>query len=173
MDSLQATKFRRVLDASLRSSDPLIATTHSLPSDIIYSYPSVSSLATALRMWLQVPLSDSNTTEKIQTLFSKYAYHQPPPSFETSEDVVLITDTTGNLGANMLHIMSENPGVGHITCMGRPLYDKDTNPSKDDLSARQQRALATSGIAFSSRALSKIDILPWLQTDEFKNYVME
>jgi hypothetical protein len=154
--------FRRVHDASIRNSDHPIATTHSLPSDINYSYPSVSSLATAFRMWLQVSISDSSATKKMQTLLSKYAYRQAPPPLETSGDVIFITDTTNTLGANILHIMSEDPGARHITCMGRPQSDKDTNPSKDDLSARQQRALETRGIALSSRALPTVDLLLWL-----------
>jgi len=162
MNSLQATKFRRVLEASLRGSDHPTATTHKLPLDIIYSYPSISRLDTALRMWLEGSLSDPSTADKMQTLVSKYAYCEPPPSLESTGDFVLITGTTGNLGANMLHVMSESPRVRHIICMIRPLSDKDNSPSMDDLSARQQRALEIRGIALSSRALSKIDFLPWL-----------
>jgi len=71
MDSLPAIIFRRVLDASLRNSDHPTATTHSLSFDIICSYPSVFSLATALGMWLQGSLSDLSTTEEMQNLFSR------------------------------------------------------------------------------------------------------
>jgi len=60
----------------------------------------------------------------------------------------------------MLHIVSENPGVRRFFCMIRPLSDKDTNPSKDDFSALQQRTLGTHGTELALRALSRTDVLP-------------
>ena len=166
MDSLRATKFRRVLGASLRTSDHPTASTSDLPLDIIYSHPSVSSLTSALQMWLQGSLSESSTEEKMQGLVGKYAYYQQPPSLELKGNVVLITGTTGNLGANMLHIMSEDPRVRRVICLIRPPSDRDIAASKEDLSARQQEALEARRISLSSKASSKIEYLPWLPDRE-------
>lgn len=162
MDSLRATKFRRVLGASLRKTRHTVATAHDLPTDIIYSHPSVSSLDTALQSWLQGSFSTSSTEEKMQTLVSKYTYLQTPPSLYITGDVVLITGTTGNLGANMLHVMSEILQVRQVICMIRPPSEEDINTSKEDLSRRQQKALESRGITLTPQGYSKIDFLPWL-----------
>ena len=166
MDSLRATKFRRVLGASLRTSDHPMTTTKDLPLDIIYSHPSVSSLTEALQKWLRGSLSESSTAEKMQELVRKYAYHQQPPSLEVMGNVVLITGTTGNLGANMLHIMSEDPHVRRVICLIRAPSDRNGDPSKGDLSVRQQKALEARGITLSSKGSLKIDFLPWLPDRE-------
>ncbi|KAL8823834.1 MAG: hypothetical protein Q9191_005512 [Dirinaria sp. TL-2023a] len=166
MDSLRATKLRRVLGASLRTSKHTTVSKRDLPLDIIYSHPSVCSLATALQMWLQGSLSESSTAEKMQSLVSKYAYYyQHAPSLELKGDVVLITGTTGNLGANILHTLCEEPRVCRVICLIRPASG-DVNASENILSARQQKAFEARGITLSLEASSKIDFLPWLPDRE-------
>ena len=49
MDSLKATKLRRMLNTSLRKSGHPIFSCRELPSDFIYAHPSISRLSRALK----------------------------------------------------------------------------------------------------------------------------
>ena len=161
MDSLHATRFRRILGASLRGSGHAAFETHELPLDIIYSHPSVSSLAEALKHLQHGSILDSSPAEKMMALLDRYKYHQRTAAFQSKGNVIVITGSTGNLGANLLHTTSGDPRVHRIICLIRPASDRAGN-SSGDLAARQRRALEDRGIILSKDAWSNISFLPWL-----------
>lgn len=176
MDSLHATRFRRILDASLRSTGHAAFKMHELPLDIIYSHPSVSSLAEALDILQRGSTLDSSPAEKMKVLLDKYRYHQKTPALQSKGNVIVITGSTGNLGANILHTTSGDPRVHQIICLVRPDSNR-AGYSSEALAARQRRALEDRGIVLSKDAWSKMSFLPWcpgmdhlgMTKDEFRN----
>lgn len=160
MDSLHATRFRRILGASLRSSGHTAFKVHELPLDIIYSHPSVSSLAGALKTLQHGSTLDSIPVEKMMVLLDRYKYHQKTPALQSKGSVIVITGSTGNLGANILHTTSGDSRVHRIICLVRPDSNR-AGTSSEVLAARQRRALEDRGIFLSKDAWSKISFLPW------------
>ena len=162
MDSLQATRFRRTLRASLRLSDNVISATSDLPLDIIYSHPSISSLAEAVNKWLRGTVLGSIRTERMTDLVNKFAYKSDTKICEGKTNVILITGSTGNLGANLLHILSEDYRFDQIICLIRSSLKLTTKPSQEELVIRQRKAFEDRGIIVSASAWSKVEFLPWL-----------
>ena len=161
MDSLRATRFRRILSASLRQSGHAAFTTHELPLDIIYSHPSILSLVEALNHLQNGSNLESSSAEKMQDLLDKYAFRQKVLAPQSTGSSIVITGSTGNLGANILHTASADPCVQRIVCLIRPASDRAAS-SPEDLAARQRKALKDRGIFLSKDAWSKISFLPWM-----------
>ena len=165
MDSLRATRFRRILSASLRHSGHTAFTMHELPLDIIYSHPSISSLVEALTRLQSGSKLDSSPAEKMLNLVNKYTFRQKIPASQTNGSFIVVTGSTGNLGANLLHTISANPCVERVVCLIRPTSDRAAR-SSEDLAARQRKALNDRGISLSKDAWSKISFLPWIPGTE-------
>lgn len=161
MDSLHATRFRRILGASLRNTGRAAFKMHELPLDIIYSHSSVSSLAEALNILQRGSTLDSVPAEKMRALLDRYKYNPKTPALQSNGSVIVITGSTGNLGANILHTTSGDPRVHRIICLVRPDSNR-AGTSSEVLAARQRRALDDRGIFLSKDAWSKISFLPWL-----------
>ena len=162
MDSLQATKFRRALCASLRNSGPAAPANIELPRDIVYSHPSVSTLTTAITKCLDGSVSKIDATEHMAHLVDKYAYHGGRLVPTNKQNVVLLTGTTGNLGANLLYLLSCNPQVHQIVCMIRQSPWQNPLLTPADLIDRQQKALESRGMVLAADAWLKIELLPWI-----------
>ena len=162
MDSLQMTKFRRFLCASLRKSGPAVPAESSLPRDIIYFHPSVSALSAALTEWLNGSIFETDPTAKMAHLVDKYAYRSESTIPDCKNAVVLLTGTTGNLGANLLYLLSCNPRVLSVVCMIRSVFGQEEVSSKEVLVNRQRRALESRGIVISTDGWLKIQLLPWV-----------
>ena len=96
MNSLQATRFRRILQAALRKSGYEDSKANNLPLDIIYSHPAISALASALNHWIRGSSLVSDSVEEMKDMVRKYAYRHKTPSLE-SANKILITGSTGNL----------------------------------------------------------------------------
>ena len=161
MDSLCATRFRRILSASLCHSGHAPFTMHELPLDIIYSHPSILSLAKALKNLQHGSSLESSSAEKMQVLLDKYAFRQKLPAPQSIASFIVITGSTGNLGANILHTTSADPCVQGIICLIRPASDGAAS-SPEDVAARQRKALKDRGNFLSNEAWSKISCLPWM-----------
>ena len=165
MDSLRATRFRRILGASLRHLGHAAFTMRELPLDIIYSHPSISSLVEALNRLKHGSNLDSSQAEKMLDLLDKYTFRQEIPASQSNGSFIVITGSTGNVGANVLYSTSANPCVQRVVCMIRPASDR-TASSPEDLAARQRKALKDRGITLSKDAWSKISFLPWIPGTE-------
>lgn len=159
MDSLQATRFRRILQASIQRSGASIPLLADLPLDIIYSNPSVNTLAKALKSWFHGSDSDLDPTKDMTNLIEKYAYAQRDSSVRGDKNIVLVTGSTGNLGANLLQGLSENQSIDGIICLIRSRSNEDA--SQESLVTRQRKALEDRGIILSESAWSKINLLSW------------
>lgn len=110
------------------------------------------------------------------TLLDRYTYRQKTPSLQSNGSVIIITGSTGNLGANILHTTSGDPCIHQVICLIRPGSNRAAT-SPEDLAARQREALEDRGIFLSKNAWSKITFLPWvpgmdnlgMTEDEFHN----
>lgn len=150
MDSLQATRLRRILNQSLQNQH-----VGHLPLDFVYSHPNVSKLTQAVQN------SNSklpNRLETMKNLAAKYALTSDEHEFHNRDHVILLTGSTGNLGAHLLQILGENPVVRQVICLTR------TNNIEDfekEAMARQQSVFENRGIALSKAAWLKIEFLSW------------
>ncbi|KAK7461264.1 hypothetical protein VKT23_008439 [Stygiomarasmius scandens] len=116
-DSLQATYIFRAISQSLKSSN----IQKDLPKDLVYLYPTISSLVTFL---ISAPSSTSTSHEDtMRTLLSKYTTLFPAHSGTLdlpSEEILIVTGTTGHLGSHILSQLLQNPNVKRVYALNRP-----------------------------------------------------
>lgn len=150
MDSLQATRLRRIINQSLQNQ-PI----GHIPLDFVYSHPNIMKLVQAIQASNNRPLERS---EIMKDLVAKYALSGDEHSFQGRDHVILLTGTTGNLGAQLLQILGENPAVRKVICLTRI---ENTEVSENEAMARQKLAFEHRGIALSKAAWLKIEFLSW------------
>ncbi|KAL9583819.1 MAG: hypothetical protein Q9212_002492, partial [Teloschistes hypoglaucus] len=167
MDSLKATKFRRLLNASLRKSGHEVYGCQDLPSDFIYAHPSISRLAKALKGPIGGSISAQDAARVMKALTSKYAIMSDKSESQGKPQVIVLTGSTGNLGAHMLAQMAELDGISRVICMLRPQGASLPGQLSNDLAQRQKKALKERGMQVSEKAWSKIHLLPWQAGKEF------
>lgn len=150
MDSLQATRLRRILDQSLQHQ-----LVDHIPLDFVYSHPNIMKLTQAIQT------SNSRLLDRLEImkdLVAKYALSGEEHILQGSDHVILLTGTTGNLGAQLLQILGENPAVRKVICLTRI---ENTGFSENEAMARQQSAFENRGIVLSKAAWPKIEFLSW------------
>ncbi|KAL8628329.1 hypothetical protein Q9189_005950 [Teloschistes chrysophthalmus] len=167
MDSLKATKFRRLLNASLRTSSHEVYGCQDLPSDFIYAHPSISRLAKALKEPIDGSVSGQDTARVMKALTSKYAIMPDKSKSQCKPHVIVLTGSTGNLGAHMLAQMAELDGISRVICMLRPQGASSPGQFSNNLAQRQTKALQERGMQLSEKAWLKIHLLPWQAGKEF------
>jgi len=156
MDSLQATRLRRILNASLRRA----GNNKHLPSDFIYSHPSLTLLVQALGGNHQEPTS-FESLDTMRSLASKYAAFSQSAFARGLGNVVLLTGSTGNLGAHLLELLCKNSEVERVVCLISMRFLPPKNQSSEALAARQREALSNRGIFLAPTAWSKIEFHDW------------
>ena len=113
MDSLQAVKLRR----QLLSSTAVTFDSHPCRQrDFVYEHPTVSKLAGALR---DTALRTSEG--HVQSFVYQYSIEATPER----PNVILLTGSTGSLGANILVHLVNSPKISRVICMIRPRSDLD------------------------------------------------
>ena len=159
LDSLQATRLRRTLCASLDHSQHPRYDSRSLPVDFVYSHPSVSKMAEALTQ--TPPGSGGNTKREMEHLTLKYAFDDIVCTNYTQGSVILLTGATGNLGAHLLQSLGENEKVKRVVCLLRSRTTSASANLHEMLRDRQRQALLIRDISLSDIAWSKIRLLFW------------
>ncbi|TFK74139.1 putative aminoadipate reductase [Pluteus cervinus] len=152
LDSLGATFIRQRLVAAIRTYDEKIY--HSINSKItestVYDYPQVDRLAGYIVSLLENPegaaTKGSDMRDEIEAMIAKYSLPNVHvvngtvngvngvanglhPTFATT---VLVTGTTGNLGAHLLGQLLRDDRVGRVYALNRP-------SSKTSLERHQER----------------------------------
>lgn len=160
MDSLQATRLRRVLNQSIRSSRFGSAYPEGLAPEFVYAHPSVTKLIAAIRD-PGVTSMDSSTIPKLMRDFTaKYSFGGTE-SPQEKDYTILLTGATGNLGSHLLPILTEFTRVSLVISLVRIRSDGSMgNPLSAAMSA-QKNALEDRGIVLSRRAWSRVKVLPW------------
>lgn len=159
MDSLQATRLRRILNASIRMSQLETCVLSDLPWSFIYTHPSVSRLVQALINQSTTTVTDDSSEQQTMIdLSSKYSFISPPP--KEKDITVLLTGSTGNLGAHLLHVLSGSPLISRIICLAR-LSNHPLDSCTSALESRQRSIFDARGIVLPPEAWSKIEFLKW------------
>ncbi|KIM78762.1 hypothetical protein PILCRDRAFT_10982 [Piloderma croceum F 1598] len=124
-DSLQATWIRNTLLQAMRSSTQ--SNTRSVPMNVIYENPTISALAAfASRFVLHADQADHpGQVSKVHEMLSMVDTHSQgfprhnPSTVTPSKDVVMITGTTGALGAALLAEMVTSDDVDRVFAVNR------------------------------------------------------
>lgn len=161
MDSLKATKLRRMLTASLRKSSHKFYSSRDLPSDFVYAHPSLSSLAKALKDPDDESLSAEGTINVMRTLVSKHSVPKVALLPRRKDCVVLLTGTTGNLGAHLLAQIAGLDNVTRVVCLLRSESFCVPGQALKNLESRQHNAFKDRGISLPKEVWSKIQLLQW------------
>ncbi|KAK4205574.1 hypothetical protein QBC40DRAFT_271190 [Triangularia verruculosa] len=125
LDSLQSLKLARKITSSLRRSgnEPQAG----LTAEFVYRHPTLDLLSNAIRARLQETDSGEalqspghSRTDMMRALADEYIHkidtHQTPSA---SKHVILMTGSTGSLGAHVLSRLSSSPAVAKIICVVR------------------------------------------------------
>lgn len=116
MDSLQATRLRRILLKSV----PIKAS--ALGLNIAFDFPNINSLTAELLLLQQGLASKSISPEQqMQALIEKYGTFPPHVPRENSTEGlhIVITGATGSLGAHTIAQLAARPDVKVIHCLVR------------------------------------------------------
>ena len=124
-DSLQATWIRKILSNGLRLCTRV--NTRNIPSAFVYENPTINALGEFVAN-LVSPKEMAKTilseVEKMHCLVEKYSpdfpEHTPSiTSIEGGGDVILITGTTGSIGASTLAELLDSPKVEKVYALNR------------------------------------------------------
>lgn len=126
-DSLSATFLRnRIIGALRASSDSAVnAAAQHVPQNFVFQHPTLASLAKAVSGLVR---SDEfivqSPSEEIEAMIKKYTTvlpaHAPEPNIvHVVERVVLLTGTTGNLGAHVLALLLKDERTKRVYALNR------------------------------------------------------
>ncbi|KAL9095877.1 MAG: hypothetical protein Q9165_001874 [Trypethelium subeluteriae] len=154
MDSLQATKLRRLLRASIRATHAALGSEadHVLPvdkitDDFIYLHPSVSKLVQALIANHSMTNGVIHETEFIEQLVNKYTGRD---DHKDQKKVVVLTGATGSLGSFFLEQLIKDNSVGRVICLNRP--------GKETPMEAQKLAMKLRGVLISDDMWIKVEV---------------
>ncbi|KAL2869078.1 uncharacterized protein BJX67DRAFT_387180 [Aspergillus lucknowensis] len=133
MDSLEATRLSRQLN-SLPNKGSFPGLPDQVRPDFIYQHPTISSLLAAMAGGRASNTGSGGVVEMQEMLREALRSVQ-----RTGTEVVLLTGSTGTLGAHILDILCRNPHVQSVICVNRP------QPGVDAWS-RQEKVCADKGV---------------------------
>jgi len=170
MDSLQATRLLRVLVASIANGRNAELSSVNVARDFVYSHPSISKMASALRYPVDSGLDGaSRRTTLMENLVRQHTLdvrELPLSKAAGAIRVVLLTGSTGNLGAHVLEQLCKDTRVHRVVCFNRGRrvggHHPDSLPFKDSgLRARQEQVNASRRIFLPATAWSKVEFIHW------------
>lgn len=161
-DSLRAARMRNTIIHALRTTLP--EKVKLINPNFIYDHPRITALAEFISDSVDIQKSDmrSSRLENIQAMLDRYASSfsravVPPPSLESvlpsPGDVILITGTTGGLGAATLAKLAYSESVYKIFAINRSAKDGS------NLMKRQEKALESRGYDPTIASLSKVALI--------------
>ncbi|EPS94433.1 hypothetical protein FOMPIDRAFT_1038850 [Fomitopsis schrenkii] len=163
-DSLQATYIRNALLRALRDSAQL--DTRSNVGNFVYEHKTIHLLASfllgiATGHNVDAGYSLETQSEKMAAMAAKYLEDLPSravPRLENpSGNVVLLTGTTGSLGAYVLARLVDDPAVDRVYALNRPAVDGRSLQSRQK-SALQERGLDANALEHSKVVLLEADL---------------
>ncbi|KAL1623267.1 putative NRPS-like protein biosynthetic cluster [Neofusicoccum ribis] len=167
MDSLQAARLARFLNSSVAKACQGVRAHERLTAAFIYQHPSLAALTAALGPLIS---GEGKSVEQgrdrgseMRALVDEYVraldaedFSTPssPATTATEGSAVLLTGSTGNLGAHMLGCLAHSKRVSRVICLNR-----STTNSNADLRARQEQVNASAGVTLSAPAWEKVTFL--------------
>ncbi|KAE9406881.1 acetyl-CoA synthetase-like protein [Gymnopus androsaceus JB14] len=149
-DSLSATILRlRLVGAFRKSGIASLAST--ITQGIVYSYPTITMLADVLEKVVTNPgegtIASKSHEESIEEMISKYSQGLDTPlphpiPVDPTQQYVLLTGSTGNLGAQLLETLLLDDSVARVYTLNRP--STKTSMHERHLARFQDKALDVS-----------------------------
>ncbi|KAI5919290.1 hypothetical protein F4810DRAFT_688020 [Camillea tinctor] len=175
MDSLQSVRLARLLSAALRQTSREESEQEKISgisAEFIYQHPTIRHLANALSLILSGSEAPTPTERdrlgEIKDLLAEFT----TASFrndlgllsETGDKVILLTGSTGNLGAHVLGRLARDNSVRNVICLNRSRPVEKINgsngaSSSKGMQVRQRASLTSAGIELDERAWGKIKFL--------------
>lgn len=138
MDSLQSTRLRRFLSATLRAThatsetgDGQVPLIGKITDDFVYRHPSINKIVGALMPRHLARETMISEDELIDQLVEKYT-----SNVGKRESVVLLTGATGSLGSYLLRQLLMDSSVARIICLNRPGKGDAVEAQKQAMRAR-------------------------------------
>ena len=160
MDSLEATRLARSLGRLPNAKDfPGLPLGISQPL-FIYRNPTLGRLATAM---IGGPtFAELDRSLRMQRLRTKHVQELRlcQDLSQKEQSVVLLTGSTGSLGAHLLHDLANNQSVERVICVNRASPKSGSElKATAALRDRQERVNARHGLAFSNEMWNKIELI--------------
>ncbi|KAI4123683.1 MAG: hypothetical protein LQ338_005147 [Usnochroma carphineum] len=160
MDSLEATRLARCLGRLPNTREfPGLTTGISGPL-FIYSNPTIGRLAAAM---LGRPIvAQQDRSLRMQRLRDKHAFEMRlcQGSSPREQFVMLLTGSTGSLGAHLLCDLAKTQSVERVICVNRASSKAGPDPKSSlVLRERQESVNARHGLAFSDEMWNKIELI--------------
>ena len=164
IDSLQAKRLHQMVLQSLLSSGQ-IEVAKSIKPDFVYANSSVDKMVG----FISHSGSPRVGTDSIEQLVAKYSYGQDD-KLRMSQDrerlVVLLTGSTGNIGAHLLQVLAASPLTSRIICLIRDDGSGHGADTLNRLLERQKAAMRKRSIDLSEHEWEKISMFVWVPGDE-------
>ncbi|KAI1773560.1 hypothetical protein F4818DRAFT_452989 [Hypoxylon cercidicola] len=166
MDSLQSVLLARLLSSALRTRQP--ADGNEMPKltvDFIYQNSSIRKLAAVSARLVNLedknqPLEQHDRLAEITAVANKFlARADEAVQRQAGKHVILMTGSTGNLGAHTLARFARAKTVRKIICLIRNTSASQSDNTASKFLVRQQRALEAAGIHFGPEQWAKVELL--------------
>ncbi|KAI0743094.1 acetyl-CoA synthetase-like protein [Daedaleopsis nitida] len=149
-DSLQATYIRNTILHALRTTTK--APVNDVPLNFVYNHPTIAMLSVFLHRILTGEAFDPAAERKarlaqMRAFLDKYGSDFPTPQWAASaapaaaKETLVITGTTGRLGAHLLAQSLQRGDVVHVYALNR-----GTPGAEEELAAKQREAFKTWGL---------------------------
>lgn len=161
MDSLQATRLRRLLDQSFRKSIFMAQYFEGFPPDFVYSHSSIQKLIEVVRSSTDAHLSPVAKSKLAYDLSRKFAFFNESGPSLLGVNTILLTGTTGNLGSHLLQVISERSQIPLVVCLVRAQSKGSPSDLQKAAVSAQREALDDRAIELSEDVWSKVKILVW------------
>ncbi|KAJ3939590.1 uncharacterized protein N0V96_010373 [Colletotrichum fioriniae] len=155
MDSLQATRLRRLLTASLRATHAAakpgtanVLASGMIKDDIVYRNPSINRLVEALfpsSSKTNGVITEAKLIEQLVDKYSSGGNHR-----EQQKAVILLTGGTGSLGSFFVGRLLTDDNVSNVICLNRP--------GKGNPTEAQKRAVTSRNISIDDNAWKKLEV---------------
>lgn len=162
-DSLEATWVRNSLLHALRDTSEI--NTRTIPGNFVYQNPTIDALASFVSGLASSGAQTGSEQERAVALMNsvveKYARDLPthvPSAAAPAEEVVLVTGTTGGLGASLLSQLIQNASVKRVYALNR----KSSLP----LVERQKSSLAERGYDVNILTSEKLSLVETTVEDD-------
>jgi nucleoside-diphosphate-sugar epimerase len=183
MDSLQSIRLARLIGSSVRMS---VAAAHNgqptpsdfpgLSADYIYRHPSIKALAAAVKTLIlggQVSTAQERDRAKeirslLGDLTTSASLRVQRPHHNQATHIVLLTGSTGNLGAHVLNAIVRDRSVREVICLMRPLPQTVELSTINASRSRQEQALSIAGLKLKPVAWDKVR---FLESGQGSNYL--
>lgn len=164
MNSLQATRFRRLLLSAIARSSTASSTAERIGRDFVYHHPSVSAMSKGLRGGDRSEGGRLEQREQLmEDLVLQYSSDATWSLARGAGHVILLTGGTGSLGTHLLAYLASLPNVSRIYCLNRRYspgaHHGPNSKTYSDPYQRQLQALEAKGVTLPEKAWSKIIIL--------------